>query len=92
MGQTLIWSQFFFQEVFKIVQAQFCFFAVLLLISVQVQFISFVTRKADSTNKQQNYKRHKKCDRLLSLKVAFNFQIFQRSKSFSYGSNFLNLG
>ena len=45
------------------------FFSGLTLDILQVQFISFVKRKVNSTSEQQKCKDNKKCDRLLSSKV-----------------------
>ena len=49
-----------------IFSGNFTFFAVWLLIFSQVQFVSFVRGKTNSTIEQQN------CDRLLVSKVKFN--------------------
>ena len=85
------WSLFFSGEVLKFVEAQIYFFAVRLLISFQVLFISIVKRKAKSTIEQEKYKGYEKRDRILASKVKFNFQIFQRNKKITYRSSFLEL-
>ena len=46
------------------------------MISFQVQCVSIVKRKVNSTMEQQKCKGYEKRDRILSSKVEFNFQIF----------------
>ena len=50
------------------------------LVSVVIIFF----REPNSTIEQQKCEDHKKSDRLLVLKVDFNFQISQRNKKFTY--------
>ena len=63
---------------------------------IQVQFISFVKRKANSTIEQQKCKGHEKRGRLLVSKVDLNYQISERSKKkltyrYPVFSNWVNL-
>ena len=74
----------------KLVHAQFWFFAVWHLISFELQFISFVKRKENSTMEQRKCKGHEKRDRLLVTKVVFNFQISLRNWKLIYWSSFSN--
>ena len=47
------------------------------MISFQVQLISFIKRKANSTIEQPKCKGHEKHDTLLVSKWDLNYQIFQ---------------
>ena len=58
--------------VLEFVHAQIHFFAVWLLISFQVQFISVAEKRAISTIELQKCKGHEKRDRLLVSKVVFS--------------------
>ena len=65
----MIFFSFFSGKVLKLVQA--IFLAVRLLISFQVQFVSFAKRKATSTIEEQKLKSHEKRDRLLTSNMEF---------------------
>ena len=62
-------DNFFSGKVLKFVQAQIYFFAVRLLISFffEVQFISFIKGKSNSTIEQQKCKGHEQFNRILQL-------------------------
>ena len=54
------------------------------LLFQEVQFVSFVERKANSTIEHQNCEGHKKRDQLLVSKADLHFQISQLNKNFTY--------
>ena len=74
----------FFTSFGEFVQPHFYFIAVGLLISCLVQFMSCVKRNTKSTIEQQKYKDSEIHDRLLILKMHFNYQISQRNRNFTY--------
>ena len=65
-------------------------FAVLVLNSFKVQFMSLDRWKANSTFEQHKCKGHKKRDQILISKVSFVFQISQRNKTLPFDPVFSN--
>ena len=56
------------------------------------QLISLVKRKVNPTIEQQTYKGIDIIDRLLVLKMDFNFQISQRNKKNAFSTQFSQMG
>ena len=67
-------DDFLKEKCWKFIYAQIWFFVVWLLISFNIQFISFFSKEGNSTIEQEKCKCHEKLDRCLASEVDFNVQ------------------